>query len=171
MFERVVGIFNLDVNTFEDVEHDQNATTQAAMIVAVVAVLSAFGSGIAASFGSGSFLGSFFSTLIWAFVAWFLWSLVSYLVGTMVFGGQATLDEMLRVIGFAHAPQILAIIPCVGGIIGGIWSLIAGFIAIRQGLDLDNVKAFLTVVIGFLIWVIGNILISTFLAGVSALLS
>ena len=75
-------------------------------------MLSAFGSCLASRIGGGSFLYSFFSTLVWAFVAWFLWSLVSYLVGTMLFGGQATLDEMLRVIGFAHAPQILAIVPC-----------------------------------------------------------
>ncbi len=171
MFERIIGVFKLDVNTFEAIEHDQGATTQAALIVAVVALLSAFGSGIAARIAGGSFLYSFFSTFVWAFVGWFLWSLVSYLVGTMFFGGQATLDEMLRVIGFAQAPQILAIIPCIGSIIGAIWSLIAGFIAIRQGLDLDNVKAFLTAVIGFLILAIGNIVINTVLAGVSALFS
>lgn len=169
MFERIIGVFKLDVNTFEEVEHDQNATTQAALIVAVVALLSAFGSGIAAGIGGGSFISSFFSTFVWAFVAWFLWSLVSYLVVTMLFSGQATLDEMLRVIGFAHGPQILAIIPCIGAVIGAIWSLIAGFIAIHQGLDLDNIKAFLTVVVGFLVMAIGNLVINTVLAGVSAL--
>jgi hypothetical protein len=174
MFERIIGVFKLDVNTFEAVEHDQSATSQAAMIVSVVAVLSAFGSGLAARIGGGSFLYSFlysfFSTLVWAFLGWFLWSLVSYLVGTMLFGGQATLDEMLRVIGFAHAPQILAIIPCIGGVVGAIWSLVAGFFAIRQGLDLDNVKAFLTVVVGFLIMAIGNVVINTVLSGVGSLL-
>jgi len=169
MLERIMGVFKLDVNTFEAVEHDQSATTQAALIVTVVALLSAFGSGITAIFGDGKFLISFFSSFIWTFVAWFLWSLVTYLVGTMLFGGQATLDEMLRVIGFAYTPQILSIIPCIGSVIGAIWSLIAGFIAVRQGLDLDDVKTFLTVVVGFLIMVIGNIMINTLLAGFSAI--
>jgi len=171
MFERIAGVFKLDVNTFEAVEHDQSATAQAAMIVAAAALLSALGTGLAALIGGGSFLYSFFSNLVWTFIAWFLWSLVSFLVGTMLFGGQATLDEMLRVIGFAHAPQLLAIIPCIGGFIGAIWSLIAGFIAIRQGLDLDNVKAFLTVVVGFVIMAAGNLLINAFLTGVSSILS
>jgi len=169
MFERIIGIFKLDVNTFEEIEHDPSATGQAAIIVAVVAFLAAFGSGVGASIGGGSFLGSFFGTLLWTFVAWFLWSLVTYLVGTMIFEGQATLDEMLRVIGFAQVPQVLGIIPCIGWIIGMIWSLIASFIAIRQGLDLDNVKAFLTVVIGFLVMAVGNLLINMFLGGVRLL--
>jgi hypothetical protein len=58
------------------------------------------------------------------------------------------------VIGFAQLPLLLSIIPCIGSVIGGIWALIAGFIAVRQGLDLDNTKTFLTVVIGFVGWVV-----------------
>jgi hypothetical protein len=104
--------------------------------------------------GSGSFFSGFISTLLGAFIGWLLWSVVSYFVGTSFFGGQADLGEMLRVVGFAYTPQLFAIIPCIGGIIGAIWSLIAGFIAIRQGLDLDNTKAFLTAVIGFIAYVI-----------------
>jgi hypothetical protein len=93
-------------------------------------------------------------------VGWILWSAVSYFVGTSFFGGKATLAEMLRVIGFAQAPQLLAIIPCIGAVVGGIWALIAGFIAIRQGLDLDNTKAFLTALIGFAVFVIGYIILA-----------
>jgi hypothetical protein len=171
MFQRIIGIFKLDVNTFEEIEHDTNATTQAAVIVAIVAFLSAIGSGLAASFQHNSFLGSFLGTLVWTFVGWFLWSLVSWFVGTKFFGGQATVDEMLRVIGFSYSPQVLGIIPCIGGIVGAIWSLIAGFIAVRQGLDLDNMKAFLTIVIGFAFYVAGSIIISLVIGGVTSLVS
>ena len=120
-------------------------------------------------FLESSFFGSFIGTLIWVFVGWILWSAVTWFVGTKLFGGQATLDEMLRVIGFAHAPQFLAIIPCIGGIIGGIWSLIAGFIAVRQGLDLDNLKTLITILVGFIRVVIGQILITTVMGGVGHL--
>jgi hypothetical protein len=160
MFNRIIGVFKLDVNNFEEIEHDEGATMQAAMVVALVAILSGLGSGMSASFSKGSFLGSFITTLIWAFVGWILWSAVSYFVGTSFFGGKATLAEMLRVIGFAQAPQLLAIIPCIGAVVGGIWALIAGFIAIRQGLDLDNTKAFLTALIGFGVFVIGYIILA-----------
>ena len=76
---------------------------------------------------------------------------------------------MLRVIGFAYAPQVLGVIPCIGWIIGLIWSLIAGFIAVRQGLDLDNTKALLTVIIGFIIVALGNLIIGAVLGGIGNL--
>jgi hypothetical protein len=171
MINRIIGVFRLDVATFEEIEHDPGATTQAAIIVAVVALLSALGSGIGGQIAGGTFLGSFLSTLIWAFVGWILWSAVSYFVGTTFFGGQADLGEMLRVIGFAYSPQILGIIPCIGWVVGAVWSLIAGFIAVRQGLDLDNTKALLTIAVGFLVYVVGQIILNTFVGGLTALLS
>ena len=169
MLERVIGVFKLDVNVFEEIEHDQGATGQAATIVAIVALLAALGSGIGASFSDGNFFLSFISTLIWTFVGWIVWSAVTYFVGTSLFGGVADMGEMLRVIGFAFAPQILGIIPCIGGLVGGIWSLIAGFVAVRQGLDLDNTKAFLTILIGFVVFMVGTFIIAMFVGGVTAL--
>jgi hypothetical protein len=83
-----------------------------------------------------------------------LWSVVTWFVGTRFFGGVADVGEMLRVIGFAYLPMLFSIIPCVGGFIGIIWTFAAGFIAIRQGLDLDNTKAFFTVVIGAVVYVL-----------------
>jgi hypothetical protein len=153
--ERVIGVFKLDVPTFEEIEHDQNATIQAAIVVAIVALMGAIGSSIGAAIGDRSVVGSFFSSMIWAFIGWFLWSAVTYFVGTAMFNGTATIDEMLRVIGFAYAPQILGIIPCFGWIVGWIWSLIAGFIAVRQGLDLDDTNACLTIIVGFIVYMVG----------------
>lgn len=171
MVNRILGVFKLDVNTFEDIEHDQSATSQAAIVVAIVALLSALGSGIGASISGGGFFMSFIGALIWAFVGWFLWALVTYFVGTTFFGGTATLDEMLRVIGFAQAPMLLGVIPCVGWIIGAIWALAAGFIAVRQGLDLDNMKSLLTIAIGFIVYIIGNAIIGMITGGAAALLN
>ena len=170
MFEYMPGIFKLDPNTFEEIEHNQSATSQAAMVVAIIALLSGFGSGVGAMVSGRGFFGNFLSTFVWVFIGWLLWSAVTYFVGTTFFKGQATLDEMLRVIGFAYAPQCLAIIPCVGWIIGLVWSLAAVFVAVRQGLDLDNMKAFFTVVIGFIIVLIGNAVIATIFGGVTSLL-
>ncbi|RPI78308.1 MAG: hypothetical protein EHM41_25455, partial [Chloroflexi bacterium] len=93
--------------------------------------------------------------IAWAFIAWLLWSVISYFVGTTFFKGKADLGEMLRVIGYAMAPLALGIIIFCGGLIGAIWALVAGFIAVRQGLDFDNTSALLTVIIGFVIYVIG----------------
>jgi hypothetical protein len=169
MFNRILGVLKLDSNTFEEIEHDENATTQAVIIVAVIALISALGSGIGSSIGGGGFIGNFISTLIWGIVGWLLWSVVTYFVGTTLFKGQATVGEMLRVIGFAYAPQFISIIPCIGWIIGLIWTLAAGFVAVRQGLDLDNMKAFFTIVIGFIVVAIGYALIGIVLGGIGSL--
>jgi hypothetical protein len=170
MLDRVIGVFKLSSNTFEEIEHDQNATGEAAIVVAVVALLAAIGSGIGATaIGNRGFFGSFISTLIWVFVAWIVWSAVTFFVGTAIFGGKADMGEMLRVTGYAFAPQVLGIIPCIGWIIGLIWTLAALFVAARQGLDLDNTKTALTVVVGLIVYLIGAAILNLLIGGIGAL--
>jgi hypothetical protein len=159
LVDRVIGVFKLDVDVFEEIEHDANATIEAAIIVTIVALVSAFGSAMWAVIGDDPIVGGFFSSLVSVFVGWLLWSAITFYVGTTLFNGVATLDEMLRVIGYAHAPQLLGIVPCIGPIVGGIWSLIAGFIAVRQGLDFDNTNAFLTIIVGFIVYVIARLIL------------
>ncbi len=166
MFQRILGVFKLDKQVFKEIEQDANATSQAAIVVVLVAGLSAIGGLITylmSGEGGGNLLGNVFFPLVWAFVGWVVWSAATFLIGTKLFGGEATLQEMLRLIGFAYAPQLLSIIPCVGGLIGAIWSLIASFFAIREGLDLDTGKTLLTVGLGWLLifilnWVLGSLL-------------
>lgn len=173
-FDRIIGVFKLDTAVFAEIEHDQTATSQAAVIVAIVAVLSAIGSGIGAAIGGrGGALGSILFALVWTFIGWIIWSAVTYFVGTSLFDGQADMGEMMRVIGYAYAPQMLGIIPCIGSLVGGIWSLIASFVAIKEGLDFDTVKAVATVVIGWLLVFILNLVLVSVLgigaAGLGAL--
>ncbi len=168
-FDRIIGVFKLDTRVFAEIERDQTATSQAAVIVAIVAVLSAIGSGISSAIGGGGgALGSILFSLIWTFIAWIVWSAVTYFVGTSLFNGEADMGEMMRVIGYAYAPQMLGIIPCIGSLIGGIWSLIASFFAIKEGLDFDTGKAIATVVIGWLLVFILNLVIGSIL-GLGAL--
>lgn len=168
MIERIIGVLKLDVATYEEIEHDENALTQAAIIVAVVAFLSAIGSGIGASMGGGGFFLSFIATLVWTFISWFIWAAVTYFIGTTLFDGRASLNEMLRVLGFAQAPLVLGVIPCLG-IVGMIWALVTGFVAVRQGLDIDNTKTAITVVIGWAIVFVGTLIIAFFVTGVGAI--
>lgn len=141
--ERMIGAAMLDVETYEEVEHDLDGTMQAAGVVVLVAVCSAIGA--LGSGGAGVIGGA-----IGALLTWGLWSGLTFLIGTRVFGGTATWGEMLRTIGFAQVPGVLyllKIVPLVGGLVGlvaGVWTLIAGVIAIRQALDVDTGKAILT---------------------------
>ncbi len=171
MLSRLIGVFTLSAGTFEEIERDEGATGQAALVVALVALAVAIGSGAMAAFSGGSIIGGVISAILSAFIGWVLWSAVVYLVGTSLFGGQATMGEMLRVIGFAQAPQLLGLIPCIGSLIGLIWSLAAGFVAVKAGLDLDTGKAIATILIGFVVVLAVNCVLAMIFGGGMAMFS
>ena len=93
-------------------------------------------------------------------------------VGTRLFGGQATFWEMARCLGYATAPSalgILGVIPCVGflvGIVAWILSLVIGFYATREALDLPTDKTIITVIIGWVVVLVVNLILASIL-GVS----
>src|SRR4030067_2299360 len=134
MLARMIGVFKLDVKPCEEIEHNTSLALPAAIIVALVALVSGGGNGLFNGFLDKSFSSGFLSSLISLFVGWLIWSAVTWFVGTRIFKGEADLGQMLRVIGFAYLPMLVSIIPCVGGIIGIIWTIGAVFIALCRGL-------------------------------------
>lgn len=167
--ERMIAAASLDPSVYEEVEHDQDATAQAALVVAIVAIASAIG---ASGHGSRGMMGA----VIAAFVGWAVWALVTYAVGTLLFNGTATWSELLRTTGFAQSAGIIAVlgfIPILGGLAklaAWILVLIAGVIAIRQALDISTGKAVLTalvaaVVIGLVRLAIGVVVFGTLAVG------
>jgi hypothetical protein len=165
LVQRIIGVLKLDVATYEEIEADESATSQAAIVVAIVAIIGGLiGGGIAAATDNGSFVGVFLQQLLSAFIGWIVWSAATYFVGTSLFGGTATMGEMMRVLGFAQAPGFLGIIPICGSFVGLIWTLACTFIAIRQGLDLDSGKAILTAIVAFIAVLIVSFIITSILA-------
>jgi hypothetical protein len=145
MFQRIMGVFKLDKATFAEIEGDQSATSQAAIVVVLVALVAGIGAAVAAVMlnrtmpglmeglsESGiegldlsmvpqmSPVGAFLNAVIGAILSWLVWSALTYFIGTKLFGATADMGEMLRVIGFAQAPRLLSglsFIPCLGGIL------------------------------------------------------
>lgn len=162
MLNRIMGVLRLDAATFNEIEADEGATMQAGIIVAIVAIISGVGLGaVSENFVLGVVYG-----VVNALIGWGVWAAVTYFVGTFLFGGKATFSEMLRMTGFAQTPLLLSFIPCVG-IFAALWSLATGFIAIREGLDIDNIKSILTAVIAWVVVVVVGAVLATVL-GVSA---
>jgi hypothetical protein len=134
----MVGAARLDIDTYEEVEADTTATGQAAAVVALAGVALAM-----------------------------IWSGVTYLIGSRLFHGTATWGELLRTLGFAQAPTVLAVFAIIPGIgfillpVLSIWTLIAGVIAVRQALDFSTGKAIFTVVIGWLVLIIPRMVLSS----------
>jgi hypothetical protein len=147
--DRMRGAAMLDVATYEEVEHDQEATGQAAVVVVIVAICTAIG----AIWRGGP---SIIMGPVSAILGWLLWSAITYLIGAKLLGGVATWGELLRTIGFAQSPGVLkifGIIPLLGGlvrIVVAVWLLIAGIIAIRQALDFSTGKAVITAFLGWI---------------------
>jgi hypothetical protein len=171
IFQRAIRIVKFDVAVYNEIEKDEGATQEAWLIVIITSLLAAIGAGVAATAipqAGGSFFGTFVGSLISGIVGWLLWSLVTWFIGTRLFQGQATYWELARTLGYASAPKILgllAIVPCLGaiaGIVGAVLSLIAGFFAVREALDLTTEKAIFTILIG---WAIVFVL-SLLLAGI-----
>lgn len=164
LIARMMGAAMLDVSVYEEVEADQSATTQAAIVVAIVAVCAAIG-----NYNQGG--RGVIAAIIAAFVSWILWSVLTYFIGTKLFNGRADIGEMLRTLGFAQAPGVIAIlgiIPFVGRLVVfavAIWQLVTGVIAIRQALDFDTGKAVATAVISWIIVAVITAIIFTMILG------
>lgn len=180
MFQRFISVFLLRSKVFGNIGRDPDATCQAALIVANVALITAISAAISSVIWKIGFtaanvglsvvdstiadigfrlpvlngpVAAFTSQFIGFFVSWLLWALVTWLIGEYIFKGDAGFAEMARIIGYAKAPQLLAglgFIPGVGWLprlIGWGWMIVATFVGLRAGLELDNGKTILTIVL------------------------
>ena len=139
--ERMIGAAVLDVPTYEEVEADTTATTQAMGVV----LLSSLAQGIAGATQGGGI--GFVWGAMGALIGWFIWAFVVFIIGTKLLPEPQTrsdLGELLRTTGFSASPgllRVLGVIPLIGGLITfavSIWMLIAMIIAVRQALDYQS---------------------------------
>ena len=174
MVDRITRAIRLDFTVFREIAEDQNAMTEAAIIVALVTFLSGIGTFIGALIadaGFGSAFLSFLSTWLISgiLIGWIGWAVLTYFVGTLLFQGKTDIPEMMRVLGYANAPNLLGIfgfIPCVGWVIalaGWILSLIAGVLAVREAMEFDTGKAVITVLISWVIQLVISLIIGAIL--------
>lgn len=157
VIERMIGAARLNVATYEEVEHDANATAQAGLIVMAAALIA----GLATYPVSG--LDNVGGTFVQVFMSWLVTSALAYLVGTKLIPGtetQSSVEELLRTIGFAHTPYflwVLAIVPILGSfavLIGTIWALVAQVVAIRQALDISTGRAIAVILLSFVVLIV-----------------
>ena len=177
MIQRMLRAAQLDINLYEEVEHDTTLTNQALQVVILVAIIGGIGAFVAGLIGppqiaiegvpaprGGVVPGiiRFILHVIVAVIGWGVWAWLTYFIGTRLFGGTATWGELLRTLGYASAPGVLAIfqfipIVCLTALIllaAFIWQIVTGVVAVRQALDFDTGKAILTIVIAIIPYII-----------------
>lgn len=150
----------LDNSLYEEVERDENQTTSAMVVVVLASLASGLGQalGFLLRGNPGQAIGGLAGGAVSALVTWVVIAVLTYWVGTGLFGGTATIGEMLRTIGYAYSPGVLFIftlIPICGFFVAiavGIWILVTIVVAIRQALDFTTGRAIGT---GIIAWLAG----------------
>lgn len=146
----MIGVLKLDIATYESIERDRDAMTQALTVVAIAAVAS----GIGAARDNG--VAGLIVGVIAAILSWILFSFVAYFVGTRLIPGQntvATPGELLRTIGFARTPGVLAVFGLLGAFgsllafVGGIWAIVTGIVGLKVALEMSTGRAIATGII------------------------
>ncbi len=166
---RMIRAARLDSYLYEEVEADRIANRQALQVVLIAGLANTVGYAIASlSMDDPPELWEISITLMLSTIfGWLAWSFFAWIIGTTVFKAPETSSnygELLRTIGFAHAPLVLAVflfIPYLGQLlyfVAGIWSLIAGVVAVRQALDFSTTRAIGTCIIG---WIVYQLLVVT----------
>jgi hypothetical protein len=171
MLDRIIRAIRLDPRLYREAAETEAYTTEAFLIVLVTALLSAVGTAVGASRPLVAFFTQAINSIL---VGWVAWAFVAYVVGAL-FGGQSTVNELLRALGYAAAPRFLGLlgfIPCVGWVfIFAAWliSLAAGIVAIREAMEFDTMKALITAGIGWAISVVFAVAFGLIFGGLAAL--
>lgn len=155
---RLVGSARFDIRSYEEVEADRHANTQAVGIVLLSSLAAAAGTGIRDAWSTAALL-------LFVIASWILWVLLTLFIGTRLLPKRETradFGQILRTTGFSSTPGILRIfglVPGIGWLIflgSTVWMLFTFVVAIRQALDFESTGRALAV--SLLGWIIHGIL-------------
>ena len=152
----------LDGSVFEEIRERQETTLAAFGIVVISGF--AFGLGIwielrepgAVGFDQQELLGLVMSVST-ILSGWFVWTVFVWILGIRLFQGDAGFRGALRSIGVCYAPIALSLfysfVPMLL-VVGIIWILVAGVVAIKNTLDFEWWKAGIAATVGWA-WSVG----------------
>jgi hypothetical protein len=158
---RIIGAFTFRKGVYAEVEQDTTFTRTAWILVIVVAFLNQLG-----SYASEDFLDWVIGTGIgWltAVIGFAVAAVIINWVGRTVFNAEVTFDELVRTMGLASVWTVIGVLgvltafsdalTCLLGpamIIAWIAMVVAWFVAVHEALDLGWVQTIVTVLVGFI---------------------
>jgi hypothetical protein len=162
MIERLFRAMRLEGLFYREVAEDASLDRESTLLVILVTLIASMGE-LTGKGGSWlAYLGTVANSLL---LGWLLWAAVAWFVGSKVLGGEGSLAGMLRGLAYASLPRLLGVfagLPFIGwlfGLVAGILSLIAGIIAIREGMSVDTGKAIIIALLGGLFYIAVSVLI------------
>lgn len=152
IINRAKDVMTFNTRTYNEIVRDPSATTEAAIVVATVAIASGLGRLFA---GPGALIGAVLAMLL----GWVVGAAVIYFVGTRITGEATTVssvERIMRVAGYASAPAVFSIFSGIWGI-GWIfstviffWLLVTMVLAIRASMNMTMSRAIITGVIAWI---------------------
>lgn len=150
--QRAKDVLTFNTRTYDEIVRDPSATTEAAIVVATVAIASGLGQLFA---GPSALIGAVLATLI----GWVVAAAVIYFVGTRITGEATTtssIERVMRIVGYASAPFIFSIFSglwLIGWIFSTViffWFLVTMVLAIQAALNISTSRAVVTGIIAWL---------------------
>ncbi|HLL49813.1 MAG TPA: YIP1 family protein [Thermomicrobiales bacterium] len=180
-WERLSAVLRLKRPTFETIQRDPEATTQAWWIVVllglangialiatpVVTVFPGMSEQMATSAAEVAAVFTFDTTgrrlmalvagILGAILSWYLSSWLLRVIGNRVAGRQVTAEEMRRLVGWGYSPTLasfLSPIPVIGPLLatlGTLWAFVTGVMAVRTAFGVGIWKAIGIEIAAFLV--------------------
>lgn len=169
--DRIIGVLVLKAPVYRQIAEDPNATTPAAIIVAIVSFLTGLFQGLVVMGPNGAVvLGpvtngivsalviTVFGLVAWAFSSWVLAFVARW------FGGKTNTKEMLRVTGFVTIfglvsvlivlslfSPVLACLTSIIGIVAAILRLIGFVVGVREAGEFSTGNAIITAIVAAIV--------------------
>ncbi len=168
LMDRIIGAFTFRKGVYAEVEKDTSFTQTAWILVVVIAFLNQLGAHTGLGF-AGWIVGAIVGTITMV-IGFAVGAFVVNWVGRTVFKADVTFDEMVRTLGLAYVWSVVGLLGILGFIpgliclvapvliIAGIAGLIAWFVAAKEALDLDWVQTLITIILGWLVIVVVNLI-------------
>ena len=157
LIRRMLRAALLDPDLYDEVESDPGLGWEALWIVVIVSALGGVGAGWPNPAGVAAGAAALFG-------GWIAWAVTTTYLGTRVFPEKETacdLPEMLRTLGFAASPGLLAVLGVVpemripAFVVTTIWMLAATVVAVREALDyVSTVRALVVCATGWVLQVL-----------------
>jgi hypothetical protein len=180
MLDRIMGVITLKAPVYREIADDQSGTSQAAMIVIVVSIISGFCRGLVAVSRDGtaslSLLGGIVNAVVAVVVGLIGWAIAAWVLAAVAkaMGGKTDTGEMLRVTGYVHVFSLVTVLnlallisPALGcitalvSIASGIAYIIGYLIGVREAAEFSTGNA----VIAALVAAVIDILITVLVGG------
>ena len=162
MIERLFRAMRLDSLFYREASEDTSLDRESTLLVILVALIAGLGK-LGGDNGPWlAYLGTVANSIL---LGWLLWAVVAWFIGRNVMEGEGSLGGMLRGLAYASVPRLLGVfsgIPVIGwlfSLAAGILSLIAGILAIREGMSVDTGKAIIIALLGGLFYIAVSVLI------------